>query len=289
MDRLKSKFIGSLVGAGLGDMLGAGGLRYTDDTAMMIGIAESLIETKGFDADDMAQTLAKNYEAEPWRGYGPGPPMIFKMMKSGLSWKNAAEQIYPGGSYGNGSAMRIAPIGLLYYDNAGQLRQIADQSSRITHTHPLGIEGAALQAYAVALAVKTEPDRLDTHRYLSTLNDFVQTDLYREKLQTMGMLLETSADTKEVIAELGNTVQAFNSVPISIYSLLVNSDFESTLRYALSLGGDRDTICAMTGAIAGAYYGIEKIPQEWKNILENRDYIQGLAEKLWQLKIERAA
>jgi poly(ADP-ribose) glycohydrolase ARH3 len=289
MDNLESKFVGSLVGAGLGDMLGAGGQRYTDDTAMMIGIAESLIAYEGFDADHMAETFARNYEAEPWRGYGPGPPMIFRMMKSGVGWKEAAGQIYPGGSYGNGSAMRIAPIGLLYCENVDQLRDIAYQSSRITHTHPLGMEGAALQAYAVALAAKTEPDRWDKYDCLSKLDSFVQHDLYRERLKAMKMLLKGSVDKRRVISELGNTVEAFNSVPISIYSFLANSDFQTALDYGLSLGGDRDTISAMTGAIAGAYYGVEKIPKEWKDILENRDYIQGLAENLWKLRIRRTA
>ena len=87
MDRLKSKFVGSLVGTAVGDSLGSGGRRYTDDTAMMIGVAESLVEKEGFDADHMTQVFVKNYYAEPWRGYGPGPPRIFEMMKSGLSWK----------------------------------------------------------------------------------------------------------------------------------------------------------------------------------------------------------
>lgn len=287
MNRLRSKFAGSLVGAAIGDSLGAGGRRYTDDTAMMIGVAESLTEKKGFDADYMAEVFARNYEAEPWRGYGPGPPRIFRMMKSGSNWREAAERIYPGGSYGNGSAMRVAPIGLLYCDNPCNLRKIAFQSSRITHTHPLGTEGAALQAYAVALAVRTEPEKLDRNEFLKELHDFVGVELYREKLRRMETLLNKTADRSEAIWELGNTVEAFNSVPISTYSFLANAGFEAILNYALSLGGDRDTISAMAGAIAGACYGLEDIPDAWKDKLENRDYIEELAEELWRLRIEK--
>jgi len=284
MDRLKSKFVGSLVGTGVGDLLGAGGKRYTDDTAMMIGVAESLVDNRGLSADHMAQTFIKNYDAEPWRGYGPGPPRIFKMIKSGLSRKVAAEKIYPGGSYGNGSAMRIAPIGLFYYDDLGELKKIAYQSSQITHTHRLAMEGAALQAYAVALAVRTKAGQLDQDNFLKKLNNFVEVDVYREKLKSIEILLKEAASESKVIRKLGNTVEAFNSVPISIYSFVANLSFKTALDYALSLGGDRDTISAMTGAIAGACYGIEAIPEEWKDRLENRDYIQGLAEKLWQIK-----
>lgn len=287
MDRLKSKFLGSLIGTAVGDSLGAGGKRYTDDTAMMIGVAESLIENKGFNADHMAQTFIRNYDAEPWRGYGPGPPAIFRMVKSGLNRRAAAEKIYPGGSYGNGAAMRVAPIGLFCYDDLHKLREISCQSSRITHTHPLGMEGAALQACSVAIAVRTEPGRWDKYDFLRKLNDFVEVDEYREKLKSIKTLLRETASKLEVVQELGNTVEAFNSVPISIFSFLANLGFSATLDYALSLGGDRDTISAMTGAIAGACYGIKDIPEEWKAGLENRDHIEGLAKKLWQLKKRR--
>lgn len=265
--------------------MGAGGRRYTDDTAMMIGLAESLIENKGFNADHLAQVFAKNYYAEPWRGYGPGPPRIFKMMQSGSGWKEAVEKIYPGGSYGNGSAMRIAPIGLFYYDNPEKLKEFACKSSKITHTHVLGREGAVLQAYAVALAVRAEPDQWDKYDFLNKLMYFVEVDVYIEKLKSMETLLKKAAHRSDVIVELGNTVEAFNSVPIAIYSFLANVGLQNALNYALSLGGDRDTISAMTGAIAGACYGIEDIPKQWLDSLENRDYIKGLAEKLWQIKI----
>jgi len=288
MNRLKSKFLGSLAGTAVGDSLGAGGGRYTDDTAVMIGGAESIIENKGFNADYMAQVFVRNYDAEPWRGYGPGPPRIFRLIKSGLIWKEVAAKIYPGGSYGNGSAMRIAPIDLFYHDDPARLREIAYQSSRITHTHVLATEGAALQAYAVALAAKTGPERFNPEAlrddFLNKLMDFAEVDTYREELESMETLLRQAASQSDVIAELGNTVQAFNSVPISIYSFLANLGFKNALDYVLSFDGDRDTVSAMAGAIAGACYGIEEIPEGWIDSLENRDYIEDLAERLWQIR-----
>ncbi|MDI6806539.1 MAG: ADP-ribosylglycohydrolase family protein [Candidatus Aenigmarchaeota archaeon] len=290
MEKLKSKFIGSLVGLALGDFLGAGGRRYTDDTAMMIGVAESLIESKGFNGENMAHIFVKNYENEPFRGYGPGPPRIFRMIKFGRKWNESLDKEFypPDGSFGNGAAMRIAPVGLLYYDDLVKLREVAHRSSRITHSHPLGIEGAALEAYAVALAVKNEPKELDRYEFLKKLGDFVEVDLYREKLEVMKKLLKEGAGKAKVVRELGNGVEAFNSVPIAIYSFLANSSFETTLDYALnvSYGGDRDTISAMTSAIAGACYGIEDIPREWSDKLENKDYIVVLAEKLWETYLE---
>jgi poly(ADP-ribose) glycohydrolase ARH3 len=302
--KLKSKFLGCLVGTAIGDALGAGRegmgmsrsedivslaeklgqLIYTDDTHMTIGIAESLIENKGFDGEHMAQTFIRNYEAEPWRGYGPGPPIIFGMIKSGEAWDSAANGLYRGGSFGNGSAMRVAPVGLLYSRNLEKLREIAYQSSSITHSHELGKEGAALQACAVALALNTPSDEdIDREAFLSGLQDFIQDRLYKEKVTRIRELLGEQ-DKAKVVAVLGNGIEAPRSVPTAIYCFLRQpQSYKDTVIYAVSLGGDTDTIAAMAGAISGAYLGIEAIPSEWRAKLENRKYIEALAEKLWHI------
>jgi len=299
---LKSKFLGALIGTGVGDALGAGFegwyqarpeeieavakarkvLTYTDDTHMMIGVAESLIRAGGFDGEDMAYTFVRNYEREPFRGYGPGPPYVFRLIRVGVTWSEAAQKLYPGGSYGNGSAMRIAPVGVLYHDNPTVLKEVAYKSSRITHTHHLGMEGAALQAYAIALAANLKPPlALDQSDFLARLTDFTQEKVYRQKLASIGRLL-AQPDKSRVVAELGNGIEAFNSVPTAIYSFLVESgSFARATLHAISLGGDTDTIGAMTGAISGAYLGIEAIPQGWIGKLENGGYLEELAEKLY--------
>ena len=301
---LRSKFVGALIGTAVGDALGAPfqgrhrvtfeeieevaeGLRvltYTDDTHMMIGIAESLIRVRGFDGKDMMQTFIRNYELEPYRGYGPGPPYIFRLVRSGEAWNQAAQKLYPGGSYGNGAAMRIAPVGVLCHDNPSLLREIADESSQLTHTHDLGKEGAALQAYAVALAASLEPPlTLDRSQFLAKLTAFVQDGVYKQKLSSLERIL-TSPDKSKVVAELGNGIEAFNSVPTAIYSFLLEPEsFGQAVFNAISLGGDTDTIGAMTGAISGAYLGIESIPLGWRSKLENEPYIAGLADQLFSL------
>lgn len=258
-------------------------LAYTDDTHMTIAVVESLIQSRGFDGEHMAQTFIKNYEAEPWRGYGPGPPRVFRMMKSGEPWDSAASKIYRGGSFGNGSAMRVAPIGLLYSNNPAKLREIAYKSSSITHSHELGKEGAALQAYAVALALNTPSDEeIDREAFLLKLQNFAQTQLYKEKIANTKELLGEQ-DRARVVAVLGNGIEALNSVPTAIYCFLKQpKSYKDSVIYAISLGGDTDTIASMAGAILGAYLGIEAIPQEWRLKLENKAYIEDLAEKLWQ-------
>jgi len=297
---LRSKFIGCLVGSAVGDALGSSfeGLRasevkiesfsgcWTDDTHMMICVAESLIAKEGFNGSHMAQTFIKNYEREPWRGYASGPPLVFKWIKSGVAWNEASKRLFGGsGSYGNGAAMRVAPVGLFYHDDPEQLRAVAYGQSQITHAHELGKEGALLQAYAVALATNADPSfELDSSVFLKKLKDFTRNEVYRQKLERARKLLGETSRLR-VAEELGNGIEAHNSVPTAIYSFLRHPDsFEECVLYAISLGGDTDTIGAMTGAISGAYHGVEAIPERWKSRLEARDYIEKLAEKLWEIK-----
>ncbi len=300
---LKSKFLGCLIGSAIGDSVGSlhEGLgvpqqrilpsvgRWTDDTHMMIGVAESLIENEGFDGKAMAQTFIGNYEREPWRGYASGPPMVFSWIKSGIAWNEAARKLYHGeGSFGNGAAMRVGPVGLLWHDDPDALRSVACSQSRITHTHELGIQGAALQAYTVALATNAQPSFRGTPVvFLRSLIDFTPNELYKQKLQTARKLLE-EAGRQQAARELGNGVEAFNSVPTAVYSFLRHHEsFEEAIVYAVSLGGDTDTIAAMTGAISGAYHGIKAIPEEWRIPLERGDYIEELARRLYSIKYRK--
>ena len=300
----ETKFIGCMLGAGIGDALGCSfegswkrlirlrdmkfDGRWTDDTHMMIGVAESLIAKRGFDDRHMLFTFMKNWEEEPWRGYGPGPPRVFRMIKSGVSWSEAAKRLYGGaGSFGNGAAMRVAPIGLLFYDDAERLREIAYRSAELTHTHDLGKEGAAIQAYAVALAVQIEKREFEPEAFIDEVIKYARNDIYKEKLEKAKDLLAQGRED-DVIRYLGNSVEAFNSVPTAIFCFAKNhEEYAKTVLYAVRLGGDTDTIGAMSGAIAGAYHGEEGIPESWKQKLEKGSYIRSLARDLWRLKVNQ--
>jgi len=298
MDHNLSKFIGSMVGTAVGDSLGARmeglagvqavheiGPRYTDDTVMTLGVAESLVECKGYDYWDMTDRFVRNYELEPWRRYGTGTSRVFRMMKSGrMGFGMLDRQLYPEGSFGNGAAMRVAPVGLLYYDDPRALREIAYHTAGITHSNELAMEGAALQACAVALAVLADREDIKVKEYVGALRMFVKPGPYQDKMKAIMRLLDQHAGKVQVVKELGNGVEAINSVPTAIYSFLANPGFESAVTYAVSLGGDADTIGSMCGAIAGACYGIESLPNRWKEKVENKINIEALAKKLWKTK-----
>lgn len=301
---LVSFFRGSLLGTGLGDSIGrsreGGGrlepeevlgsikkkelLRYTDDTQQMISLAEAIVWRGRFDGEVFAERLVENFD--PLRGYGPGSVRVIRAIEAGENWEKPASRAFGGeGSYGNGSSMRVAPVGLFCHQDLNELREVARESSRITHTHRLGLEGAVLQASSVAVATRLDPLldlRIDS--FLEDLWSLLKEQEYERKLDSISELLEADPTMSDVVDRLGNGVEAHNSVPTALYCFLSHSEsFEDAVSHAVGLGGDADTIGAMTGAISGAYLGSEKIPESWKEKLEDRNLILDLADELLNL------
>ena len=309
---LAQKFRGALIGAAVGDALGAyfegmrsvdlaaveqlesdpGPLRYTDDTHMTIGMAQSLVEQGGFDGPHMAAQFARNYFEEWWRGYGPGPPHVFRLFRQGVSWDQAGRSLFGGsGSFGNGAAMRVAPAALMGFMDIEYVISLARKTAVITHAHELGVVGAVLQACAVALALRLDPNKgVDAEEFTEALVSYVPNLAYQYKLESLRQLLAAGGriDRKEVIEALGNRIEAFNSVPTAIYAFLRSPEsFKGVVTYAISLGGDTDTIACMAGAVAGAYLGVEAIPPNWREGVEGSVQLLELADAL--LSLARAA
>lgn len=264
---------------------------YTDDTQMMIAVAESLIDRQGFDGADMARQFAASFD--PRRGYGRGTIAAVRLLEQGHAWDTVGARLFNGtGSFGNGAAMRVAPVALLYRDNPDALRHTVERSAIITHAHALGIQGAILQASAVAEASRVAQGApFDTESFLTHLRTTLpsnpdQPEVFPQKLALVEQLLNRTPTVAEVVQTLGNNVTAQGSVPAALYAFLAHSaSFAEAVIYAVSLGGDTDTIGAMTGALAGARHGVTGIPADWLEALENgaqgRDYIRGLAERLY--------
>jgi poly(ADP-ribose) glycohydrolase ARH3 len=268
---------------------------YTDDTQMTMAVAESLLARGSFDGEDMAAHLAAYCDGK--RSYGPGVYSVLQSLRRGVPWTEAGGRLFSGeGSLGNGGASRVTPIALLYQDgDPACLRHYAELSASITHTHPLGKEGAALLAAAIAHAVRLDPAQpLDATAFLNDLRAFLSpnTGVYQESLNTIASLLTRTPTHREVADLLGNRIEAPRSVPTAIYAFLANANsFRDAVLFAIRLGGDTDTIGAMTGALAGAYHGADALPPEWLRVLENdvkgMDYIRDLAERLHALYLLR--
>ena len=176
-------------------------------------------------------------------------------------------------------------MALLYHDNHHNMREAVEAASIPTHSHPLGIEGAILQATAITIALKTPPNKEpDPERFLETLEEESRQPIYQEKINEIKRLLNINPEPWEIAGRLGNTVEAFNSVPTAIYLYLRSQDPLKTIQQAISLGGDTDTIASMAAAIAGAHKTAKPIPTTLINRLENREKIRKTAQKLWMLK-----
>lgn len=302
---LTAKFLGSMVGSALGDAIGEmafrlpdeAGLRawiarlgpasdpaaclvYTDDTAMALGLAHSLVQMGCIDEQHLGDTFRDNYRREPWRGYASGPPTLFRLVeRHGLSYPEAARSLFSGqGSYGNGAAMRIAPLGLVFHD-APDLYEQARRSAIVTHAHPIGIDGAAVLARAVAQAVDLDPDQpFLAAQFAAELVRFARTAALRTKMERVRSLLAENTPPATAARMLGQSVAAHQSVPFALYAFLCHpNSFEDCLFSAILSGGDRDTLGAMACAVSGAYLGIDAIPTGWRARLEGRDEIEKLA------------
>jgi poly(ADP-ribose) glycohydrolase ARH3 len=296
--KLWGKFLGCMLGSALGDAIGelafrfpeegrlraaitaAPVLRYTDDTAMAIGLAESLAERGGLDPLHLSRTFHRHFKQEPWRGYASGPPAIFQLVEeSGLTYEDAARSLYGGqGSLGNGAAMRVAPLGLFFH-NAPDLYDQAVAAAAVTHAHSLAQDGAALQAGAVAMAVHLDPQKpFPRDNFLRRMLRLAKTSEIKEKLSLVRTLLKGRVPAPEAARILGKSVRIDESLPFALYAFLSQPhSFEACLLGAVLSGGDRDTLGAMAGALSGAYLGVTAITALWREKLENQGLIERLA------------
>lgn len=258
---------------------------YTDDTEMMVGLAEALLDTPGrLDAHQVATRFAENFN--PDRGYGGTAQKILSAIREGMQWQEATKtHALPGGSYANGAAMRVAPVPLAFYRDAKATVQAAAQQAAITgHTHPIGRIGACLQAIAIrwAISSKVQGVALDAESFLKNLKLAGP----QEFLDALGWIVENlAASPEEAANHLGTSAQASCSVSAALWAVLSSPDDpEMAIIRAVNLGGDTDTIGAMAGAVAGAYHGAEALPRRWTQALEEGDkgkgYIVELADRL---------
>lgn len=198
---------------------------FTDDTVLTIAIANSLLTGKSF--VDSIHEFGNMY---PDPGYGGRFQEWLKLTNK-----------QPYNSWGNGSAMRVSPVGFFYYKEDDVLR-VAKETAEVTHNHPEGIKGAQAIALAIDLA-KAGMDKLEIRREIVKAFNY-----------NLSFTLDEIRDTYTF------HVGCKNSVPQAIVAFHESTDYESAIRLAISIGGDSDTIACMTGGIAAAYY--KEIPDD---------------------------
>jgi ADP-ribosylglycohydrolase len=192
---------------------------FTDVSILTVAIADSILNKK-----DFADTIKEYAKAFPNAGYGS----MFR------EWVNS-DLKQPYNSFGNGSAMRVSPVGVAY-NHLPTILEVAKQTAEVTHNHPEGVKGAQAVASAIFLAkigyTKFQIKNYITSAFGYNLNDTIE----------------------NIRQEYSFDASCQGSVPQSIIAFLDSTDYENAIRLAISIGGDSDTIACIAGGIAAAYY-----------------------------------
>ncbi len=242
--------------------------QYTDDTLMALSILENLRVYGAINQDALAGSFANHRDGH--RGYGRGVTRLLKAISYGGHWHDLSYGMFDGsGSYGNGAAMRVAPIGAYFADDLERVIEQARLSAEVTHSHNEGIAGAVAVAVATAIACQHALTRktLNFVDFIAQVIDLTPDSEIREKLylaQTFG----ENALPKQVADALGNGRPSIAqlTVPFAIWSAAKHAySYEIAIRQTASVQGDVDTNCAIVGGIVVMYTNIDHIPLSWRN------------------------
>ncbi len=254
---------------------------YTDDTQMTIAVARGLLEAGSDDIDGVMKAIAGHFvrwsrSADNNRSPGATCMSGCKALAGGTPWPQAGVA----DSKGCGSAMRVAPFGLLCWSDESRLLELARASSLLTHGHDAAIEGAAAGALLVARAMQGQsPEELYQAVATCCGGRSADFDACWEKIPGLRKSVPAS-----VLCEggLGEGWVAEEAVASALYCYWQSpQDFRSIVLMAANTDGDSDSIACIAGGIAGAALGVDAIPTEWLAVLEDADELRELAEELW--------
>ena len=247
---------------------------YTDDTEMALAIVEVLVRHGGIEQDVLARRFAARCAAEPGCGYGPGALRLLREIIAGADWRVASRASFGGaGSFGNGSAIRVAPLGAYFADDLEEVVRQARASAEVTHSHPEGIAGAIAVAVAAAWVWRTAGDSqpLDGTEMLNAILGHLPESATRRGIEQAS---QTPLDEWEYTAAnlLGNGSQITvpDTVPFCLWCAAAHLDsYRDALWAAMHVEGDIDTNCAIIGGIVAGAVGREGIPKDWLRARED--------------------
>jgi ADP-ribosyl-[dinitrogen reductase] hydrolase len=260
------------------DMAGGGPFRlapgqWTDDTSMALCLAQSLIESKGFDARDQM-----NRYLRWWRtGYLSSTGRCFDIgntTRAALANFEATGEPFSGSTApdtaGNGSLMRLAPVVLYFFPDAERVTQFSAESSRTTHAASEAVECCVLLGHMIAVALSGAPKEVILAAQGVALQNSTVISLQRG---------DYSTKPTEKIRGSGYCIE---SLEAALWCFQHTDGFEAAVLRAVNLGDDADTTAAIVGQLAGAFYGVQGIPQHWLERLHMRKEIETLAARLYE-------
>ncbi len=245
--------------------------RFTDDTETALAVAESLIVHRPLDGDDLVRRLLKWKRSMPM-DIGVHTSMVLNWLANGMTWQQAAERIRRDmpATAGNGSVTRSWPVAVVWWQNREQLIKDSEAQSIITHPHPECLSGAAFVNWMIAEMFTGATPRAAYESAMQTI------DLGSEFCQVAAHAPDAKRE------ELKNSGWVRHTLESSLWALLNTNSFEEALVQVVNLGGDSDTAGSVTGALAGAAYGLQAIPTRWVEKL-NGEWPLG-SGKAWDAK-----
>ncbi|MFB7947768.1 ADP-ribosylglycohydrolase family protein [Kitasatospora phosalacinea] len=237
---------------------------WTDDTEMACSVYAAQHERGTVDTFDLTHAFARRHDFD--RGYGPAANRMLRLVREGGDARRLAAELFDGqGSFGNGAAMRVAPLGAAHAaDPAAAVRPAAD-TAVTTHTHPQAVDGAIAVAVAAALAVRARTEPTTPARYLQAVAALTPPGTVRRGLAEAARLTDRT-DPAAAAALLGNgsRTSAADTVPYALWCAAHwLADYPSAVWAAIGAGGDVDTVAAITGGVVAARTGTAGIPARW--------------------------
>jgi ADP-ribosylglycohydrolase len=241
----------------------------TDDSEMARSIVAILRQYGHIDQDALIKSFVAHYT--PARGYGPAMHRLMRQIGSGADWRSAAGNLFEGqGSYGNGAAMRVAPVGAFFADDRDQVIDQARRSAEVTHAHPEGVAGAIAVALAAAWAWRIGQGSAPHESLVHLVLPQIPESEVRSKL-ARAATFDDEMPAPLVGAKLGNgsLISAQDTVPFTIWCAgRFLADYPAALWAAASSYGDVDTTCAIIGGIVARRVGWDGIPNAWRTARE---------------------
>ena len=239
---------------------------FTDDTVMALSLYEVLREHGRVDQEALAAGLIRRYLQEPNRGYGAGAARLLREAGAGGDWRELRRCIYGGeGSYGNGAAMRVAPLGAYFADDFDRVVEQARLSAEVTHVHPEGVAGAIAVAVAAAWAHQNGSNTGPAEELLQTAVRLTPPSLVRDGIARAAQLpLDSWEHTAASALGNGSQLTAPDTVPFCLWCAAANlQSYDDAMWSAVRVRGDMDTNCAIVGGIDALAIGEKGLPKEW--------------------------
>lgn len=245
---------------------------WTDDSAMAFVLFAHLTAHGEVQPGALAGEFAAEYERDPNRGYGPSMHGILRRIGDGEDWQAVTTGQFGGqGSYGNGAAMRVAPLGAWFRDDLKVAAEQARLSALTTHAHPEAVAGAVAVAVAGALAAAgTDQQAAPRAEFLREVASQVpESDVRSGLLVAANLSGRTSVRHAAAVLGSGTLISAPDTVPFALWSAAGQlDDLPEALWQTVAGWGDRDTTCAIAGGVVAARTGTGDIPSAWREACE---------------------